>query len=122
MFFVFDGGEVSPDVGIRLQEEELDDYRFTSPVEFGAYVPPFLAVRYMAALAAREAAERSTCRRGLTSALRPVAAQDVDALRRQAQVPHDRNARRDYQCSRCTTSSNGRRSGFWIGASGRCAG
>ena len=55
VFFVFDGGEVSPDVCIRLQEEELDDYRFTSPVEFGAYVPPFLAVRYMAALAAREA-------------------------------------------------------------------
>ena len=55
VFFVFDGGEVAPDVGIRLQEEELDDYRFTDPGEFAAYLPPFLEARYSAALYARAA-------------------------------------------------------------------
>jgi 8-oxo-dGTP diphosphatase len=55
VFFVFDGGEVGPDAGIRLQEEELDDYRFTGPGEFGAYLPPFLQARYSAALRARPA-------------------------------------------------------------------
>jgi 8-oxo-dGTP diphosphatase len=52
-FFVFDGGEVAPDADIRLQEEELDDYQFTAPAEFGAYVPPFLEARYTAAVRAR---------------------------------------------------------------------
>lgn len=55
VFFVFDGGEVAPDADIRLQEEELDDYRFTAPGEFGAYLPPFLQARYSAALHARTA-------------------------------------------------------------------
>jgi len=55
VFFVFDGGEVGPGVDIQLQEEELDDYRFTSPAEFGAYLPPFLEARYSAALRARPA-------------------------------------------------------------------
>lgn len=55
VFFVFDGGEVAPDADIRLQEEELDDYRFTAPGEFGTYLPPFLAARYSAALHARAA-------------------------------------------------------------------
>jgi hypothetical protein len=55
VFFVFDGGEVAPDVGIRLQHEELDDYRFTDPGEFAAYLPPFLEARYSAALYARAA-------------------------------------------------------------------
>lgn len=55
VFFVFDGGEVAPDADIRLQEEELDDYRFTTPGEFGAYLPPFLQARYSAALHARAA-------------------------------------------------------------------
>jgi 8-oxo-dGTP diphosphatase len=55
VFFVFDGGEVVPDADIRLQEEELDDYRFTAPGEFGAYLPSFLEARYSAALHARAA-------------------------------------------------------------------
>jgi ADP-ribose pyrophosphatase YjhB (NUDIX family) len=55
VFFVFDGGEVAPDADIRLQEEELDDFRFTAPGEFGAYLPPFLQARYSAALHARAA-------------------------------------------------------------------
>jgi ADP-ribose pyrophosphatase YjhB (NUDIX family) len=53
VFFVFDGGEAGPDADIRLQEEELDDYRFTAPGEFGAYLPRFLEARYSAALRAR---------------------------------------------------------------------
>jgi ADP-ribose pyrophosphatase YjhB (NUDIX family) len=55
VFFVFDGGEVGPGVDIELQEEELDDYRFTGPAEFGAYLPPILEARYSAALRARAA-------------------------------------------------------------------
>jgi 8-oxo-dGTP diphosphatase len=55
VFFVFDGGEAGPDADIRLQEEELDDCRFTAPGEFGAYLPPFLEARYSAALRARAA-------------------------------------------------------------------
>src|SRR5262249_1639152 len=55
VFFVFDGGEVGSDAEIRLQEEELDDYRFTSPGEFRAYLPPFLEARSSAALRARAA-------------------------------------------------------------------
>ena len=55
VFFVFDGGEVAPGADIRLQEEELDDYRFTAPGEFGAYLPHFLEARYSAALNARAA-------------------------------------------------------------------
>jgi ADP-ribose pyrophosphatase YjhB (NUDIX family) len=55
MFFVFDGGETSPDVDIRLQEEDLEDYRFTDPGEFGVYLPPVLEARYTAAEGARAA-------------------------------------------------------------------
>ena len=55
VFFVFDGGEVTAGADIRLQEEELDDYRFTAPGEFGAYLPRFLEARYSAALHARAA-------------------------------------------------------------------
>ena len=53
--FIFDGGEIEPDAGIRLQAEELDDYRFVAPGDLSAYVPPFLRARYSAALAARAA-------------------------------------------------------------------
>jgi 8-oxo-dGTP diphosphatase len=55
VFFVFEGGEAGPDADIRLQEEELEDYRFTRPGEFGAHLPPFLEARYSAALRARAA-------------------------------------------------------------------
>ena len=51
--FIFDGG-VLPDPGdIRLQEEELDDWRFTAPGEFADHLPAFLVGRVRAALTAR---------------------------------------------------------------------
>jgi 8-oxo-dGTP diphosphatase len=53
VYFVFDGGEVGPDTSIRLQAEELDDYRFADADELGRYVPPLLEARYSAALRAR---------------------------------------------------------------------
>ena len=53
VYFVFDGGTVPSDTPITLQEEELDDYRFTAVDEFPAYLPPLLITRYTAALSAR---------------------------------------------------------------------
>jgi ADP-ribose pyrophosphatase YjhB (NUDIX family) len=53
--FIFDGGEIEPDARIRLQAEELDDYRFVAPGELSAYVPSFLENRYSAAMRARGA-------------------------------------------------------------------
>jgi 8-oxo-dGTP pyrophosphatase MutT (NUDIX family) len=53
VYFVFDGGEAGPDAAIRLQVEELDDWRFTDPDEFGEYLPPFMRARCAAALRAR---------------------------------------------------------------------
>ena len=53
VYFVFDGGEAEPDADIRLQEEELDDHRFTAADEFAGYLPPFLQARYATALRAR---------------------------------------------------------------------
>lgn len=55
VYFVFDGGEVPADTAISVQEEELDGYRFTEPGEFGAYLPPFMQARCLAALRARQA-------------------------------------------------------------------
>jgi 8-oxo-dGTP diphosphatase len=51
--FIFEGGELDDDVPIRLQEDELDDYRFTEPGDLGSYLPPFLATRVAAALRGR---------------------------------------------------------------------
>jgi 8-oxo-dGTP pyrophosphatase MutT (NUDIX family) len=51
--FLFDGGLLADASGIRLQEEELDDWRFVDPGEFGEYLPSFLLERVTAALAAR---------------------------------------------------------------------
>ncbi len=53
VYFIFDGGEIASNTGIRLQEEELDDYRFVAPGDLGRYLPPVLAARYSAALRAR---------------------------------------------------------------------
>jgi 8-oxo-dGTP diphosphatase len=53
VYFVFDGGTVSPDAGLRIQHEELEDYRFTDPGELGSYLPPFVHARYTAAMKAR---------------------------------------------------------------------
>ncbi|MGH3156546.1 MAG: NUDIX domain-containing protein, partial [Streptosporangiaceae bacterium] len=54
VFFMFDGGEVAADVEIKLQAEELDDYRFVDPGELAAYLPPFIEARVRGALEARE--------------------------------------------------------------------
>lgn len=51
--FLFDGGVLADTSGIRLQEEELDDWRFVAPDELGDYLPPFLLHRVTAALTAR---------------------------------------------------------------------
>jgi 8-oxo-dGTP diphosphatase len=51
--FLFDGGILADASGIRLQEEELDDWRFVGPGELGGYLPPFLTERVRAALTAR---------------------------------------------------------------------
>jgi ADP-ribose pyrophosphatase YjhB (NUDIX family) len=51
--FLFDGGVLADASGIRLQEEELDDWRFVAPEELGDYLPPFLLRRVTAALTAR---------------------------------------------------------------------
>jgi 8-oxo-dGTP diphosphatase len=53
VFFVFDGGEVEPDVDITLQAEELDDYRFAGAGDLAAYLPPLLESRIGAALHGR---------------------------------------------------------------------
>lgn len=52
--FVFDGGTLASGDGISLQYEELDDYLFTDPANVGSYLPPNVAPRVPAALAARE--------------------------------------------------------------------
>ena len=51
--FVFDGGVLADPGQIRLQEEELDAWRFTEPGEFERYLPPFVVSRVRAALTAR---------------------------------------------------------------------
>jgi len=51
--FVFDGGVLTDPGRIRLQQEELDAWRFTGPDELEEYLPPFLVGRVRAALTAR---------------------------------------------------------------------
>ena len=53
--FIFDGGELDDGAPIRLQAEELDDYRFVEAGELAGYLPGFLVARYTAAVRAREA-------------------------------------------------------------------
>jgi 8-oxo-dGTP diphosphatase len=53
VYFVFDGGTFPADTPITLQEEELDDYRFTAVADFPGYLPPALVTRYTTALTAR---------------------------------------------------------------------
>jgi 8-oxo-dGTP diphosphatase len=48
--WVFDGGVLADPDRIRLQKEELDDWRFVRPADFGEYLPPFMARRARAAL------------------------------------------------------------------------
>ena len=53
MHFVFDGGTVSEDTRIVVQEEELDGYRFADPGRLERYAPRYVADRITAALAGR---------------------------------------------------------------------
>ncbi len=55
MHFIFEGGELEDDVPIRLQEEELDEYRFVEAGDLADYLPPFIAARVNAALRSRVA-------------------------------------------------------------------
>jgi 8-oxo-dGTP diphosphatase len=55
MHFIFEGGELDDDAPIRLQEEELEEYRFVEAGELAAYLPPFIAARVKAALRSRVA-------------------------------------------------------------------
>jgi 8-oxo-dGTP diphosphatase len=51
--FVFDGGLLADDAPIRLQESELDDYRFVDPADLASYLPPIIGARVAAALSSR---------------------------------------------------------------------
>jgi 8-oxo-dGTP diphosphatase len=51
--FVFDGGVLPDNPDIRLQAEELDDYRFVPPADLDQYVPGFMTARIQVALRAR---------------------------------------------------------------------
>jgi len=53
--FIFDGGVVAEDAPIRLQEEELDAYRFVEPGELARHLPAFMTARVCAALRGRAA-------------------------------------------------------------------
>ena len=51
--FVFDGGVLAEDAPIRLQESELDDYRFVDAGDLARYLPPFISARVAAAVRGR---------------------------------------------------------------------
>jgi 8-oxo-dGTP diphosphatase len=51
--FVFDGGVLADDAPIRLQESELDHYRFVDPADLASYLPPIISARVTAALRSR---------------------------------------------------------------------
>ena len=51
--FVFDGGVLDDEVRIRLQAEELDDYRFVDPRDLDGYLPSFMSARVSAGLRGR---------------------------------------------------------------------
>jgi 8-oxo-dGTP pyrophosphatase MutT (NUDIX family) len=53
--FVFDGGVLADDVPIRLQEEELDDFRFVEPAVLDDYLPLIISTRVAAGLRGRDA-------------------------------------------------------------------
>ena len=51
--FVFDGGVLAEGTPIRLQESELDDYRFVAAGELDGYLPPMMMERVSVALGNR---------------------------------------------------------------------
>ncbi|OIJ35718.1 NUDIX hydrolase [Rothia kristinae] len=56
-YFLYDGGTIPADEPIRLQAEELLEYRFVPAAELDAYVGPGFAGRLRRALEARETGE-----------------------------------------------------------------
>lgn len=56
-YFLYDGGTISSDAPIRLQEEELLEHRFVHPDELGDYLSPGFAQRLRQALSVRGTAE-----------------------------------------------------------------
>ena len=54
MHFVFDGGVLAADAPIRLQEDELDKYRFVEPAALDDYLPLIISTRVAAALRGRD--------------------------------------------------------------------
>jgi 8-oxo-dGTP pyrophosphatase MutT (NUDIX family) len=51
--WIFDGGVLADPGAVRLQLEELDDWRFVTPADFGEYLPPFMARRARGAVAGK---------------------------------------------------------------------
>jgi len=51
--FVFDGGALADDAPIRLQEDELDEYRFVDHADLDGYLPPVISARVAAAVRGR---------------------------------------------------------------------
>jgi ADP-ribose pyrophosphatase YjhB (NUDIX family) len=54
MHFVFDGGTLADGTPIRLQAEELDDYRFVELGQLDDYLPALISARVVAAVQGRE--------------------------------------------------------------------
>jgi 8-oxo-dGTP diphosphatase len=52
--FVFDGGELRDGAPIKLQEEELDEYRFVESADLASYLPPIIHARVVAAVRGRD--------------------------------------------------------------------
>ena len=50
---VFDGGVLTDDMPVRLQESELDDYRFVDVGDLARYLPPAITAQVVAALRSR---------------------------------------------------------------------
>jgi 8-oxo-dGTP diphosphatase len=51
--FVFDGGALADDVPIRLQEDELEEYRFVGVADLDTYLPAIISGRVTAAVRGR---------------------------------------------------------------------
>jgi 8-oxo-dGTP diphosphatase len=54
LHFVFDGGDLAAGTPIRLQAEELDDYRFVELSRLDDYLPPLISARVAAAVRGRD--------------------------------------------------------------------
>jgi 8-oxo-dGTP diphosphatase len=64
VFFIFDGGTLASRAGIRLQQSELDEWRFAAEEQLAGLLLPAAVPRVRAALAARST-ETILCGPGL---------------------------------------------------------